>query len=131
MSAYTAAKVALGRKQLHLETDPLYFCLVSTGYVFSAGHTAMTSVAAYRLGADVAATGLDFTGAILAANSPTFSAVPTGSTAAAFVFYQKGINDAASMPIEYLALASNIPTNGGDIQVAIPTTGNKLFALAG
>ena len=134
---YTVATVALKNGELDMEADVIKARAVSTAtYTPDAAHASMTPVLAYQSGGVSAVADCEITtrgtGTVLPTGVYDFTditlafedvAIDGTDTITGFVFFKFVTDDAGSMPIVYLELASPYTPNGGDINLLAPAGG--------
>lgn len=126
---YPKCKQALGNKQIDLDTDDLRVILVKSSYTYNAAHDFLDDLGANTLGTAQAIGSRTLTNGTLttAATSVTFSAVTTGQTVNAVVYYIHTGTSSTSNLVAYVDTQADttpisITTNGGDVTYTIPAT---------
>jgi hypothetical protein len=128
---YPKGKEKLLRAQINMDNDTICAVLLSDGYVLSAAHEFLASVAAFTVGDPVELAGKSTAGGVFDCNDPEFLALPAGQVAQAVVIYKNtGVPETSAL-IGYFDNVTGFPaqTNGGNLLVRISNGANKLFAL--
>lgn len=102
-------------------------------YTYSATHTAMTSVTKYTGSTDFTLLSPTITDGVFDAAdaSPAFSSLAVDGTKDidALVIFKFVTDDAGSIPILYIDLATAVRPNGGNINITWDSGANKIFAF--
>jgi hypothetical protein len=115
-------------------TDTIDTVLVTSAYAPASSSTDanLSDVASgHRVGSNTTLTTATFASGIADADDTTLTAVTTGSTATAIIIFKSTGTESTSHLVCYIDTYTGLPvlTNGGNITIAWPTSGNKIFKL--
>lgn len=126
---YPEAIEAIGTGLVDLATDDIRVVLVKSSYTYNAAHDFLDDLGANTLGTAQQITGRTMSGRNLSTSLPsvTFTAVTTGQTVNAVVYYIHTGTAGTSRLIAYVDTQADttpfsITTNGGDVTYTLPST---------
>jgi hypothetical protein len=126
------AKEKILTGQINLLTDTIRAVLIDLAdYTFSAAHEFLADVPGVaREETSTALTGKSVTSGVFDADDVTFSGASGDPSEALYLFKDTG-NEASSPLLAYWDTAAGLPItlNGGNVVVAWPNSGNRIFAI--
>lgn len=130
-----SAREAFLRGLIAWDVDAFVVVAVDATYVYSAAHDFLDDVlAGARVATSAALTAKTYAAGVADAADVTFSALPAGDTITGLWIVKDTGVEATSRLVAWFdtkadTTAINVPTNGGDVVVTWPNTGNRIFKV--
>lgn len=131
---FPKAKQKLMEKVIDLKNDTIKIVLIKDTYVYDGTHEFLSDIGANTLGTAVSLASKTTdqpTPGVYDADNPTFTAVPGGSTANAYIIYADYGSAATDRLIFYNDGTTGFPlsTTGGNVDITFDSGANRIFAL--